>query len=55
VMFRLDQQRWTRQGSSSRRAPLTAGQRFRAGSSRFVQTLAYGWFGLGVLLLSGIL
>jgi len=55
VMFRLDQQRWTRQGSSARRAPLTAAQRFRAGTSRFVQTLAYGWFGLGVLLLSGIL
>ncbi|TNC50847.1 glycosyltransferase family 2 protein [Rubellimicrobium rubrum] len=55
VMFRLDQQKWTRQGSGSGRAPRTLGQRVRAASSNYVQLLAYGWFGLGVLLLSGIL
>lgn len=55
VMFRLDQQRWTRQGAAKRRAPLTFAQRIRAGSSAVVQTLAYGWFGLGVLVLTGIL
>jgi glycosyltransferase Alg8 len=55
VMFKLDQQRWTRQGSASRAAPLTLGQRLRAGSSRYMQLLAYGWFGLGVLFLTGLL
>ena len=55
VMFKLDQQRWTRQGSGSRAAPLTLRQRLRAGSSRYVQLLAYGWFGLGVLFLTGLL
>jgi glycosyltransferase Alg8 len=54
VVFRLDQQRWTRQ-SSAAQAPLSPRQRLRAGSSRLVQTLAYGWLGLGVLLFTGIL
>lgn len=55
VMFRLDQQRWTRQGPATRRVQRTPAQRFRSGSSTVVQTLAYGWFGLGVLLLTGLL
>lgn len=55
AMFRLDRQRWTRQSSGARREPLTWSWRLRTGSSTFVQTLAYGWFGLGILLLTGIL
>lgn len=54
VMFRLDQQRWTRQGAA-RGAPLTVSGRLRAASSSYVQTLAYGWFALGVVCLTALL
>jgi glycosyltransferase Alg8 len=55
AMFRLDRQRWTRQGSPAKQVRLSWGQRVRTSSSTIVQVLAYGWFGLGVLLLTGIL
>jgi len=55
ALFRLDRQKWTRQASAAKRAPPSAGQRLRAASSTYMQGLAYAWFGLGILLLTGLL
>ncbi len=51
VMFRLDRQRWTRQGAAVAR-PVAA----RAGDlvSSYVHLLTLGWLTLGVILLSGL-
>ncbi|TFL16182.1 glycosyltransferase [Jannaschia formosa] len=55
AMFHLSRQKWTRQGGGSQTAPVPLGPRLRAASSTYMQLLALGWFGLGMLLLTGIL
>ncbi|EPX85998.1 Alginate biosynthesis protein Alg8 [Salipiger mucosus DSM 16094] len=55
ALFRLDQQKWTRQAASSAKAALPLGARLRAASSTYMHALALGWLTLGVLLLTGIL
>jgi glycosyltransferase Alg8 len=55
AMFHLSRQKWTRQSSGGGGAPVPLGPRLRAASSTYMQVLALGWFGLGMLLLTGIL
>lgn len=52
VLFRLDRQKWTRQGSG-RTAAGTAG-RLRAAGSLYLHALAVGWLIAGVLFLSDL-
>lgn len=54
VMFRLDRQRWTRQ-SATAASGRSAAARLRDWSSAYMQTLAFGWLALGVLLMTGLL
>lgn len=52
VMFRLDRQRWTRQGAAS---PARQGSVLRGGVlSSYVHILALGWLTLGVLVISDL-
>lgn len=52
VMFRLDRQRWTRQGAGA--APRPAAARLGSILSSYVHILTLGWLTLGVLFLTGL-
>lgn len=53
VMFRLDRQRWTRQGVGS--AVLPSGVRLKAMTSSYVHILALGWLTLAVSWMTGLI
>jgi mannuronan synthase len=56
VMFRLDRQKWTRQGNNTRAVMIvTMGQRLRAYSSAHMHVLALGWLVLGVAIFSHLI
>jgi mannuronan synthase len=56
IMFRLDRQKWTRQGTSGGTTPATiTGQRLRAYSSLYMHGLALGWLVLGAAYLSHLI
>lgn len=54
IIFRLDRQKWTRQGSSGGAAALSLSQRLRMVSSAFLHALAIGWLIAGVLFVTHI-
>jgi glycosyltransferase Alg8 len=56
VMFRLDRQKWTRQGADAAakvRAPL--GQRLATASSSYLHILTLGWLTMAALYLTGVM
>lgn len=53
VMFRLDRQRWTRQGGGL--AMLPSGVRLKAMTSSYVHILALGWLTLAVSWMTGLI
>jgi len=53
VLFRLDRQRWTRQGTGVARRPVSA--RLGDTISTYVHILTLGWLTLGVLWMTGLI
>lgn len=52
VLFRLDRQKWTRQGSGGGGKVLSFYERLKMAESTAYQTLAYGWLSLAILYLN---
>jgi len=51
VMFRLDKQRWTRQGAGTVKVALDFRKRLPAIEATLHQTLAFMWLTIGVVIL----
>lgn len=52
VLFRLDRQKWTRQGSGAKKQILSPIERLKKAESAAYHTLAYGWLSVAILYLN---
>ncbi|MCK0096005.1 glycosyltransferase family 2 protein [Yoonia sp. F2084L] len=54
VLFRLDRQKWTRQGGGGAVQGVSLGRRVIGASSSYLHILTLGWLMIGVLYLTGV-